>query len=97
MCAKDVCASAPAPAGLDRLSSAIEAGESLQARVRESLQMRSPLEDLQALADQAATLPVYVSDVDTVHTLLSKAQDWLRKANNLASQVRSWQCGSQRG
>jgi hypothetical protein len=50
--------------------------------------MRSPLEDLQALADQAATLPVNVSDVDTVHTLLSKAQDWLRKANNLASQVR---------
>lgn len=50
--------------------------------------MRSPLEELQALADQAAQLPVYVADVDTVHTLLSKAQDWLRKANNLASQVR---------
>jgi hypothetical protein len=75
-------------AGLERLSSAIEAGEALQARVRESLQMRSPLEDLQALADQASKLPVYVPDVGTVHTLLSKAQDWLRKANNLASQVR---------
>lgn len=75
-------------AGLERLSSAIEASEALQARVRESLQMRSPLEDLQALADQAAKLPVYVPDVDTVHTLLGKAQDWLRKANNLASQVR---------
>jgi len=75
-------------AGLDRLSSAIEAGEALQARMRESLQMRSPLEDLQALADQAAQLPVYVSDVDTVQALLGKAQDWLRKANTLAAQVR---------
>lgn len=69
------------------MSSAIEAGEALQARIRESLQMRSPLEDLQALADEAAQLPVYVPDVDTVHNLLGKAQDWLKKANNLASQV----------
>jgi hypothetical protein len=56
--------------------------------VQEALQTRAPLEDLQALADQAAQLPVYVGDIDTVHSLLGKAQEWLRKANNLASQVR---------
>jgi hypothetical protein len=80
-------AAAAANAGLDKLSAAIEAGEALQARVRESLQMRSPLESLQALADEAAGLPVYVPDVEDVHNLLGKARDWLRKANSLASQV----------
>lgn len=88
------CSGSKFNAGLDRLSSAIEAGEALQSRMRESLQMRSPLEDLQALADQAAQLPVYVSDVDTVQALLGKAQDWLRKANTLAAQVRLFGVGA---
>lgn len=75
------------PPGLDRLSSAIQAGESLQARLHEALQQRVSLEQLQALADEAEGLPVFVHDVDTVHSLLGKAQDWLRKAETLAAQV----------
>lgn len=77
----------PSHTGLDRLAAAIEAGEVLTGRLHEALQTRAPLEDLQALADEAAQLPVYVADIDTVHSLLGKAQEWLRKANHLASQV----------
>lgn len=69
------------------MAAAIEAGEALAGRLHGALQTRAPLEDLQALADEAAQLPVYVADIDTVHSLLGKAQEWLRKANHLASQV----------
>lgn len=90
------CAPPPSPppphTGLDRLAAAIEAGEALAGRVHEALQTRAPLEDLQSLADEAAALPVYVADIDTVHSLLGKAQEWLRKANHLASQVGRERC-----
>jgi hypothetical protein len=63
------------------------AGEALQARVRKALQTRLPLAELQALSDEAAALPAYVADVESLHSLLGKAKDWLAKAEAAASQV----------
>lgn len=83
-------------AGLDALASAIAAGEGLQQRVRAALQQRSSLEELQGLAEEGRQLHVYVSDVDTLHTLLGKAQDWQRKAEAVVTQVRAHQEGTGR-
>lgn len=73
--------------GLDKLASAIEAGEAMQVRARNCVRMRQPMSELQLLLQDAARLPVYVSDIEMVSGLLAKAQDWLRKANAAASQV----------
>jgi hypothetical protein len=73
--------------GLDALASTIAAGEALQQRLRAALQQRSSLEQLRSLADEAAQLPVYVGDVEAVHSLLGKARDWERKAEAVMAQV----------
>lgn len=75
------------PAGLESLSSAIEAAEAMQARARDSIRMRKPLTELQELLEEASNMPVYVPEVEAVSGLLVKAQEWLKRAGNAASQV----------
>lgn len=62
----------------------------MQARARDSIRMRKPMAELQQLLEDAASMPVYVPEVEAVGNLLAKAHDWLRKAGTAASQVRWW-------
>lgn len=75
------------PAGLDDLSAAVDAAEAMQTRARDSIRMRQPMAELQRILEDAASMPAYVPEVEAVAGLLTKAQDWLRKAGNAASQV----------
>lgn len=65
----------------------MDAAEALAARARECVRTRQPLEVLQAIAQEAAGLPVYAQELESVGMLVGRAQAWLKKANEATAQV----------
>lgn len=60
----------------------------MQARARDCLRTRTPLPQLQQLVEDAAELPVALPELEAAAALLQKAQDWLKRAQVAANQVR---------
>jgi hypothetical protein len=67
------------------LAALLEQGEQLQARAKECLRTKQPMEDLKQLLKDAALAAVYIADVDAVAGLVEKAEGWLARASAASS------------
>lgn len=69
------------------LADMLDKAEGIQHKAKQSLLMRQTLEELTELVKEAASVPVYIPDMDTVEALISKAHDWLKRAAAAGHQV----------